>query len=29
MAWVALVARQLHALARHNTLDGKGDLGCR
>ena len=26
MAWVALVAGQLHALARHNTLDGKGDL---
>jgi hypothetical protein len=25
-AWVALVAGQLHALARHRTADGKGDL---
>lgn len=26
MAWVALVVGQLHALARHNTVDGKEDL---
>ncbi len=26
MAWFGLVAGQLHALARHNTVDGKGDL---
>jgi hypothetical protein len=26
MAWFALVAGQLHALARHRTADGKGDL---
>lgn len=26
MAWVGLVAGQLHAMARHNTADGKGDL---
>jgi hypothetical protein len=26
MAWVGLVGGQLHALARHNTADGKGDL---
>ncbi len=26
MAWFGLVAGQLHALARHNTVDGKEDL---
>lgn len=26
MAWFGLVAGQLHALARHNTVDGRGDL---
>ena len=26
MAWFGLVAGQLHALARHNTIDGKNDL---
>lgn len=26
MAWFGLVAGQLHAMARHNTADGKGDL---
>jgi hypothetical protein len=26
MAWVGLVVGQLHALARHQTADGKGDL---
>jgi hypothetical protein len=26
MAWVGLVIGQLHAMARHNTEDGKGDL---
>ncbi|HEY3560309.1 MAG TPA: hypothetical protein VGL05_22735 [Kribbella sp.] len=26
MAWVGLVVGQLHALARHNTADGAGDL---
>ena len=26
MAWVGLVVGQLHALARHNTLDGREDL---
>ncbi len=26
MAWVGLVGGQLHALARHNTVDGRGDL---
>ena len=26
MAWVGLVVRQLHALARHNTMDGREDL---
>ena len=26
MAWVGLVVGQLHALARHRTVDGKGDL---
>ena len=26
MAWVGLVGGQLHALARHQTADGKGDL---
>jgi hypothetical protein len=26
MAWVGLVVGQLHALARHQTVDGKGDL---
>jgi hypothetical protein len=26
MAWVGLVAGQLHALARHNTADGREDL---
>lgn len=26
MAWVGLVVGQLHALARHNTADGEGDL---
>jgi len=26
MAWFGLVAGQLHALARHNTVDGKSDL---
>ena len=26
MAWVGLVLGQLHALARHNTADGKNDL---
>jgi hypothetical protein len=26
MAWVGLVIGQLHALARHNTVDGRGDL---
>lgn len=26
MAWVGLVVGQLHALARHNTADGQGDL---
>ena len=26
MAWFGLVAGQLHALARHNTVDGKNDL---
>ena len=26
MAWFGLVAGQLHAMARHQTVDGKGDL---
>ena len=26
MAWVGLVVGQFHAMARHNTVDGKGDL---
>jgi hypothetical protein len=26
MAWIGLVVGQLHALARHNTADGRGDL---
>ena len=26
MAWFGLAAGQLHALARHNTVDGKNDL---
>jgi len=26
MAWVGLVVGQFHAMARHNTADGKGDL---
>ena len=29
MAWVGLVMGQLHALARHATADGKGDLDLR
>ena len=29
MAWVGLVVGQLHALARHNTADGKEDLRLR
>lgn len=27
MAWFGLVAGQVHAMARHQTADGKGDLG--